>query len=184
MHLKVSRNVKTLLSAHHRNCQHIKEAIQEAIQSGCIAPAAPAAAHHGSRITSSSLKPREHMCRRNPACWMRGFKAAFAKPNGLIMLPVWLPRRLRRWWKPCRYNFTESNIIIRLATDPIRQYKGADIIPVRERVWAREKCVCTISICVLITLVHPSVKFNLDAFTNIWNAFFPYWDIQRMWGTT
>lgn len=89
MHLKVSRNAKTLLSTHHRNHQHIKEAIKEAIQSGCIAPAAAVVAAavvvcHTSQIKSSCLKLREHVHKRNPACRMRGFEASFAKANGLI----------------------------------------------------------------------------------------------------
>lgn len=50
------------------------------------------------------------------------------QPNGLVMFPVWLPRWQRRWWKPPRYDFREPSIIIRLATDPVRQCKGADII--------------------------------------------------------
>lgn len=69
-------------------------------------------------------------------------KAAFAKPNGLIMFPVWLPRWLKRWWKPTLYDFRELSIIIRLATDPGQQYKGADIIRMSQREGGVWKYTC------------------------------------------
>lgn len=161
MHLKVSRNAKTLLSAHHRNHQHIKDAIQEAIQSGCIAPAAAAAvARHTSWITSSSLKLREHVHKRNPACRMRGFKAAFAKPNGLIfpscmiaMAAEALMEATSLWLQRVEHNHMLGHWSCSAGQgcwhDACEERNG------------KEKCVC---ICVLITLVHPSVKFNLDPF--------------------
>lgn len=59
MHLKVSHNFKTLLSAPALKSHHIKDTIQEAIQSGCIAPAA--AAHGGISDPIKLLKAFEAM---------------------------------------------------------------------------------------------------------------------------
>lgn len=159
MHLKVSHNVKTLLSARHRNTSTLRKPFRKPSNQDALHLLLQHNADLGSHLAAKSFEAHKHVRRRNPAGRTRGFKAAFAKPNGLIMFPVWLPQWLRRWWKPPRYDFRESSIIIRLATDPVRQHEGADIICEREV----ERSVCG-RICVLITLVHPCVGFHFVSF--------------------
>lgn len=147
-------NAKTLQRTHHRIAITLRKQFRGPSNQDALHLLLLRAADLGLYQDAKRLWSCEHVLRRNPSRWTRGGEAAFAKPNGLIMLPVWLPCWLKHWRKPPRYNFTELSLIIRLATDPVQQHKSTDVSHVGG-VWAGGMCIC-----VIITFVHPSVNSN------------------------